>query len=275
LGELRVIFDTSATSGGKMAVIRRSVFIVLRATLLIGALIAPLVILTAHLSKTTAAPEKNVCVTATWKGNSNIVSLYGACPELVSSKPISSTSATPTPSATTTAEASSTPAPTASTTDEPISGAPATGDAEPTDSPAVTPTSDPTPDPSPSESASPNPTPTPTPTTTVVPSPSPVPSQTPSPDTTVSPTPVASSPVVPPEPDPIPIPPENTDPKTKSFMFCHNGGMLSNSYTGMMSGHHGNHPEDIIPPIPFKFYGGWNWNATNAKTFYNNCIPVK
>lgn len=246
----------------------------IRTTLLVSTLLAtPIVVLIAQTGKTFADDDKAVCVTAVWKSDPAIVSKSGKCFDAVVDAPVGYSTASPTA----TSGATATPIPTSDVT----ASMPATTAAE------ITPT--PTPTPTPTIITTPSATPTPTydgtPTPTASSDPSPLasptssatvsPSPTITPDATVSPTPTASSPVVPPEPDPIPIPPENTDPKTKDFRFCHNGGMLSNSYTGMMSGHHGNHPEDIIPPIPFKFYGGWNWNATNAKTFYNNCIPVK
>lgn len=108
----------------------------------------------------------------------------------------------------------------------------------------------------------PTPTPTATATPTVAPTATPTPSATPT-----------SSPVAP-KPEPIPdIPAENKDSKTKKFMFCHMGAMHSNNFNGMVNGHHG-HGEDIMPPIPFKNYAGWNWNAKTAKIYYNNCVPV-
>lgn len=245
----------------------QSGFVTLKTTLIVGVLlVTPVALLLASSGVTLAKPDTKVCVAAAWKANSSIVSYYGNCPEASLNPAVEPTAIpteTPEPTVTSapteepTQTPESTPTPTLIPTETPSPSA--TPDATPTETPTSTPEATPT--------VSATPTSSPEPTATVSP--------TPAPDVTVSPTPVASSPVVPPEPDPIPIPPENTDPKTKDFRFCHNGGMLSNSYTGMMNGHHGNHPEDIIPPIPFKFYGGWNWNATNAKTFYNNCVPVK
>lgn len=255
-----------------MRVLRQSGFVSLRATLLTATLLAtPIIALTAHISRTTASPDKNVCVTAMWKANYSITSDYGACPDLEHNDPVINPSVTASPSPTSgsatptpTPSASSSPTASATATDGPSEGTPATGGAEPTDPPTSLPTADPTAEPTPTETTTPDPTPeptvapSPTPTqTTVVSSPSP----TPSPSPTVAPAPV--------------IPPENTDPKTKEFMFCHSGAMHSNSFNGMMNGHHDKHATDIIPPIPFKFYGGWNWNAANAKTFYNNCVPVR
>lgn len=253
----------------------QSGFVTLKTALLIGVLtVTPVAILVVSTGITFAKPDTKVCVSAAWRANTNIVSYYGDCPEASLSPSNGSTAiptetptptVTPAPAPTSTQDPEVTPTPTLTPTESP----------SPSDTPSSVPseTQGPTPEVTPTVDPAPFPTPTAAPTATSTPDPTPIPTH--SPDVTVSPTPVASSPVVPPAPDPVPIPPENTDPKTKSFRFCHNGGMLSNSYTGMMNGHHGNHPEDIIPPIPFKFYGGWNWNATNAKTFYNNCVPVK
>lgn len=252
-----------------MRVLRQSGFVSLRATLLTATLLAtPVIVLTAHINKTMASPDKNVCVTAIWKANYSIASDYGACPDLVSDNPVITPSETASPSPTgeiagPTPSASATSSPTASpqVTDDPSPGAPATGGAQSTEEPTSPPTETPSGEPTPTETSSPDPTPEPT----TAPSPTPtettvVSSPTPSPSPTVEPAPA--------------IPAENTDPKTKEFMFCHSGAMHTNSFTGMLNGHHDKHSTDIIPPIPFKFYGGWNWNAANAKTFYNNCVPV-
>lgn len=153
----------------------------------------------------------------------------------------------------------------------------------PQPTPTVTPTTTQTPytpaPEAPVASATPTPTATPTqapivtPTATVTPIPSATPTTSQAPVPTATPTPT-QAPVVTPKPEPIPdIPAENKDSKTKKFMFCHNGAMHSNSFNGMVNGHQG-HAEDIMPPIPFKNYAGWNWNAKTAKTYYNNCVPV-
>lgn len=233
----------------------QSGFATLKTTLLIGVLVAtPVVALLTHIEKTSASDDKNVCVTAKLKSNPSISYSYGNC----YTAPIVIPSEEPSP------EPVVTQSPEPSDTLEPEPAVTATP--EPTINPQ--PTSDPTVAPTPTAEPTLSPEPTSTPTV----SPSPTPTYTP--DTIESPTPAPTDPV-PPEPDPIPIPPENTDPKTQEFRFCHLGAMHSNSFTGMMNGHHDKHDEDIIPPIPFKFYGGWNWNSTNAKTYYNNCIPVK
>lgn len=99
-------------------------------------------------------------------------------------------------------------------------------------------------------------------------SPTSSPSATPSAPATTAP------PVVVTQPSGTPaIPAMNKDPKTKKFMFCHNGMMHSNSFNGMVNGHE-NHPQDIMPPIPPLNYAGNNWNASTAKVFYNNCNAV-
>lgn len=147
--------------------------------------------------------------------------------------------------------------------------------------PAVTPSQDPTETASPTdppsepvtpeveEEVTPSPTATPTPTT---PAPSPAPTQVESPSPSPSPLPTEKPEDPTPEPNPL-TPGDNLDPKTKKFLFCHNGMMHSNSYTGMINGHE-HHAEDIMPPIPPLNYPGWNWSYRNAQTFYNNCVPV-
>lgn len=240
----------------------------LKATLLVGALvITPLAIITTRISQTSAAPSKNVCILAVWQADESISSYHGTCPGIPGAIPgsLPTESASPSPSPTSSSvdpSASATPTATSTVNPSPtVSSIPST---DPTISSSPTPTATSTPSPDSSESPSKSPTPTASPT--VSPSSQPTVSQSPTASPVPSPTPTE---------EPIPaIPPENTDPKTKEFRFCHNGSPMSNSYTGMMNGHHGNHPEDIIPPIPFKFYGGWNWNAKNAKAFYNNCVPV-
>ena len=232
----------------------QSGFVTLKATLLIGALIATSVtVLVARSGATSADLDTNVCVAASWKANTLINSNYGDCPDAPVITPTANPIVTPV-----------------------ISVSPTSPVETPTPTPTVVPTISPDPNPEPTVAPTPTETATTAPEPTLVPTPtaSPTPTPTHTPDVTVSPTPVATAPVVPPAPDPIPIPPANLDPKTKEFMFCHGGAMHSNSFTGMMNGHHDRHADDIIPPIPFKFYGGWNWTATNAKTYYNNCIPV-
>jgi hypothetical protein len=255
-----VIFHLLKTKGERVSNFIQSGFVTLKTTLLIGALIAtPVAILLAHSGATTAKPDTKVCVTAEWNANSKITSYYGDCPQATVTPTGSPTMiSTPTPTPTETSVA--TPSPTVTATQIP----------------EITPTETATPSPEPTETQVPAPevTPTVTPSPTATASSAPTPTPTHTPDTIVSPTPIPTEPIVPPAPDPIPIPAANTDPKTKEFMFCHAGAMHSNSFTGMMNGHHDKHPDDIIPPIPFKFYGGWNWNSTNAKTFYNNCVPA-
>lgn len=114
-----------------------------------------------------------------------------------------------------------------------------------------------------------------TPTETPTVAPSPTPSATPTATATATPTVTpTSAPTVAPVVTVIPdIPAVNKNPSTKKFMFCHMGAMHSNNFNGMVNGHHG-HNEDIMPPIPFKNYAGWNWNAQTAKIYYNNCKPV-
>lgn len=238
----------------------QSGYVTFKTTLLIGALIiTPVAILVARTGVTSAKPDTKVCVAAAWKANTSIKTDHGDCPRSTPA-PIPTSTLTPTAIPTSSETFGATPSPTATVTQDPDPTATAIPSSTPTEThspePEVTATPIPT-------AASPSPEPT------VEPSP------THSPDVTVSPTPVATAPVVPPAPDPIPIPPANLDPKTKEFMFCHAGSMHSNSFTGMMNGHHDRHADDIIPPIPFKFYGGWNWTDTNAKTYYNNCVPVK
>lgn len=245
----------------------RSKGAILKTALLIGALVATsLTFFITQMEKTYASSQdKKICVTATLISDPSISYKQGACAKSDASKPspVPTVGSTPTstpsetPSSAPTVEPSTSPEPvvTDSSTLEPTQTNP-TVDLEP----SVTPT--------PTGESSPVATISPTPTQTPLTSPTPVPtnSQSPQPTATPSPTPTAET-----IPD---IPPENKDPKTKEFRFCHNGSPMSNSYTGMMNGHHGNHPEDIIPPIPFKFYGGWNWTTENAKAFYNNCVPV-
>lgn len=108
------------------------------------------------------------------------------------------------------------------------------------------------------------------PTTT----PSPIPTATTTPTATATATPTPTATAAPAAPEPAPVTPEaNKDPKTKNFKFCHKGSMLSNNFNGMVNGHQG-HSEDIMPPIPFKNYAGWNWTSQTAKVYYNNCVPV-
>lgn len=245
-------------------------------TMLVGALvITPLAVISTRIHQTSAAPIKSVCVLAIWKTDPSISSYHGPCPDDLGSTPVSNETATasptsdpnsPTTDPTALAVSTTNPATTPTVEPSPTVSSETNNDstASPTPNPAVSSTSDPT------ASVDPINEPTvsavPTPVSTASATSSPTASATPQSSPSSSPTPTA-------EPAPA-IPTENTDPKTKSFRFCHNGAMLSNSYNGMINGHHGNHPQDIIPPIPFKFYGGWNWNATNAKTFYNNCVPV-
>jgi hypothetical protein len=146
--------------------------------------------------------------------------------------------------------------------------------------PATTPSQDPTPTDSPVAPETPTNAPeepvtpgseetaTPSPTATATPTPVPTEEESPSP----SPTPTEKPEDPTPEPDPL-TPGDNLNPKTKKFLFCHNGMMHSNSYTGMIQGHE-HHAEDIMPPIPPLNYPGWNWTYRNAQTFYNNCVPV-
>jgi type II secretory pathway pseudopilin PulG len=133
--------------------------------------------------------------------------------------------------------------------------------------PTVTPTTTLTPyTPAPEPTETPVATPTPTPTPTQAPT-------TPPAEVTPTPAPSTAAPEAP-KPEPVPdAPAENKDPKTKKFMFCHKGSMHSNAFNGMVNGHQG-HDEDIMPPIPPKNYAGWNWNATTAKVYYNNCVPL-
>jgi hypothetical protein len=117
-------------------------------------------------------------------------------------------------------------------------------------------------------------TPTSPPSATSAPTAPPTASATPTSTATSTPTSTPSAAPQPVTPEKAPEPPAaNRDPKTKTFMFCHNGAMHSNNFNGMVNGHQG-HPEDIMPPIPFKNYVGWNWNAQTAKVYYNNCQPV-
>jgi hypothetical protein len=151
--------------------------------------------------------------------------------------------------------------PSGTPTEEPTSTVPPVA----TETPTVAPSEDVTP----TEEATASPTPTPTPTT---PEPSPLPTQDESPSPSPSPAPTEKPEDPTPEPNPL-TPGDNLNPKTKKFLFCHNGMMHSNSYTGMINGHE-HHAEDIMPPIPPLNYPGWNWTYRNAQTFYNNCIPV-
>lgn len=163
---------------------------------------------------------------------------------LIDSNPQPTSTVTVSPTATATATATATPAPTASA---PISSTP-TATATATVIPTTTATA----------TATPTVKPTATPTVTAA--------------ATASATP---KPTVTPTPDPAPVTPaENNDPKTNTFMFCHDGSMHSNNFNGMVNGHQ-NHPEDIMPPIPPRNYAGHNWNAQTAKTYYNNCVPVQ
>lgn len=134
----------------------------------------------------------------------------------------------------------------------------------------------PTETPSPSASATPTPTLSPSVTPSATTAPTTSPTSPPATQPTAAPT-ASSSPTVKPEdptPEPNPLTPgDNLDPKTKKFLFCHDGMMHSNSYTGMIQGHE-HHPNDIMPPIPPKNFPGWNWTYKNAQTFYNNCVPV-
>jgi outer membrane biosynthesis protein TonB len=252
-----VIFYFLETKGERVSKFIQSGFVTLKTTFLVGALIVtPVVILMARVGVTYAKPDINVCVAASWEANPKIISYYGDCPKATAA-PSDIPTATPTATLIPTVTASPTPLPTQTS--------------EATATPIITPTETPSSSPTPTDSQTPSPEVTPT--ADPVPTPTPTPTHTP--DIIVSPTPTPTEPIVPPAPDPIPIPVANTDPKTKEFMFCHDGAMHSNSFTGMLNGHHDRHPDDIIPPIPFKFYGGWNWTADNAKAFYNNCIPVK
>lgn len=188
-------------------------------------------------------------------------------PDQVTTQP----SATPTPTATT----STAPVPTTDPT--------STATAAPTETVTPTPgtTADPTPTPT-TTTTSPSPTPTPTSTTDATTAPatsdpavapavvSPSPTATSSPSPTPTPTPLYTQDPTP-EPQPL-IPAANYDKKTKKFLFCHDGMMHSNSYTGMIQGHQ-NHPDDIMPPIPAQNYPGHNWTTQTAKVYYNNCVP--
>jgi hypothetical protein len=155
--------------------------------------------------------------------------------------------------------------------------------------PVTVPTQEPTPTDSPTETTTPTDTPsepvtpeveetvTPSPSATAIPTtpaptPSPAPTQVESPSASPSPLPTEKPEDPTPEPNPL-TPGDNLNPKTKKFLFCHNGSMHSNSYTGMINGHE-HHAQDIMPPIPPLNYPGWNWTYRNAQTFYNNCIPV-
>lgn len=228
-------------SGGKVSNRKQTGLSTFNNTLLFGVLmITPIAILAAHIqtvSAETVSEAGNVCVIASLRSNPAMVTYHGACTFTTDPVPTETASSEPSsePSAEITPEPTSEP--------EPIFTATATPTPEPSPTATATPTA----------TASPIVTATPIVTTTSEPTPSPT-------ATTTSETPA--------------IPPENRDPNTKEFRFCHQGATHSNSYTGMMAGHHDKHPEDIIPPIPFKFYEGWNWNAKNAETFYNNCVPV-